>query len=806
MNTKNKTIAARVVAIMLCVFLLVAAFASVLPVFVQAADAGEEYLSYPITSLNSDYDGFTPIPLLVVQVSFDADGDGKDANPDGSGEAAVKDENSPSYGEQWCHTTDEDWQKNLFDTEGRSLRTYYEYMSNGNFYFTPAEETYGTENDGIIHVVLSGLKHPNVATSSSNWMYCFKQIVEAANEYVDFAKYDTNGNGKIDTYELGLCFLLGGYESSSSKATSTEVYGFHAYYKSYDSYNSTVVDGVEVAQSGFFATGSMASGSALAFATIAHELGHYLGAPDLYDTDSSKKFKMAINTISLMGSGSFTDSPAHIDPWNMLRYGFYDATIASDGEYTLYSKASEVGTYNIIKICTPNPDEYYLIENRYAPSTDEMNFDTYASFHNGIIVYHIDESIYRAHGNKCNTYYSSGTTDPAIVAYPAVMKNVAESSIPSALAGGKTWTASKYVFPISKTWYTSMTAEQAAVMADLKIEVTSATSTEMTVKISGSYSPDVELESSVANKTDTSFTVNGKIAELNSKTVNGITITLYEKLTGKQVTSEQVKVKTNGTFSVDFANIATNTKYTYTITADTSAGDVTTSNNVDLGKTNYTVTMYKRISDNETPYTMNVELGEKIAYNFLMKKSGYAFCGWYTDEALTQKYDMDFTQSEAKDITLYAKWVPENEVATLNIKGASTSNKIFAVNVGETFITPELIITERFEFAGYYLDEAYTIPFDITAPVTHTGTITVYAKIVEKGSQTTEQPEQTTSSEQTTVVSDETTISAEQTADVNTSEPTDDNGGSATAIIIAVVAVVIVAVVAVAFVMIKKKK
>ncbi len=798
MNTKNKTIAARIVAIVLCVFLLVAAFASVIPAFVQAADAGD-YLSYPITSVNGDYDGYTPIPILVVQVSFDADGDGKDANPDGSGESAVKDENSPSYGEQWCHTTDEQWQNSLFATEGRTLRTYYEYMSNGNFYFTPAEEIYGTENDGIIHVVLSGLKHPAVATSSSNWMYCFKQIIEAADEYVDFSKYDTNGNGKIDTYELGLCFLLGGYENSSSAATPSEVFGFHAYYKSYDSYNSFVADGVEVAQSGFFAAGSMTNGTPLVFATIAHELGHYLGAPDLYDTDSSNKFKMAINTVSLMGSGSFTDSPAHIDPWNLLRYGFYDATIASDGEYTLYSKASDKGTYNIIKICTPNPDEYYLVENRYASSTDESNFDTYAAFHSGIMVYHIDESVYRAHGNKCNTYYASGTTDPAIVAYPAVMKNVADSSIPSALASGKTWTASKYVFPISKKWYTAMTAEQAAVVADLKFEVTSANGTEMTIKISGAYSPDAEITSSVANKTATSFTVNGEIAELNSKTINNITITLSEKLTGKEVKSEQVKVKANGKFSVDFADIATNTKYTYTITADTSTGNVTNSKDVDIGKTNYTVTMYKRMSDNETPYTMNVEFGEKISYNFLMRKSGYAFCGWYMDEALTQKYDMDFTQSEAKDITLYAKWAPENEVATLNIKGASVNNKIFSVNVGERFITPDLAITERYEFAGYYLDEAYTIPFDITAPVTQTGTITVYAKIVEKGSQTTEQPTQTT------LAPEQTTAPADQTTDACT-EPTENNGGSMTVVIIAVVAVVIVAGVAVAFVIIKKKK
>ncbi|MBO5006373.1 MAG: hypothetical protein J6C89_02910, partial [Clostridia bacterium] len=389
MNTKRKSFLTRAIAITLTVFLMLALVAAVCPLFASAADTDDTYLTYPISELDYAYDGYDPIPMLVMQLSFDADGDGVDDNTDGSGNAAVTDKNSPSYGEQWCHTTDEDWQKNLFNEEGASLRTYYEYQTYGGFYFKPAEETYGTANDGIIHLVLNN-KHPDVVSADGQWFHCFVQAIEAANEYVDFSKFDTNQNGRVDTYELGLCFIIGGYEDSSANATMSEPYGFHAYYKGYVEANSTTVDNVLVGNSGFFCCGAISGGHALNFGVFAHELGHYLGAPDLYDYGS--KYDNAISTLSLMASAAHGTSPAHIDAWDMLLFGFYDETIATNGEYTLYAKGSDKGKYNIIKICTPNPGEYYLIENRWSVAADKTDFDDASAFHFGLVIYHVDDN------------------------------------------------------------------------------------------------------------------------------------------------------------------------------------------------------------------------------------------------------------------------------------------------------------------------------------------------------------------------------------------------------------------------------
>ncbi|MBO5023829.1 MAG: InlB B-repeat-containing protein, partial [Clostridia bacterium] len=688
MNTKRKSFLTRAIAITLTVILMLTLVAAVCPLFVGAAEADDTYLTYPISDIDYAYDGYTPIPMIVIQTSFDADGDGVDDNPDGSGENAVKDKNSPSYGEQWCHTKDEEWIPILFSTEGASLRTYYEYVSGGNFYFYEAEENYGTPNDGIIHIVINGV-HPAV---KDQWLWFFNVGIQAASEYVDFSVFDKNKNGNIDTYELAICFILGGYESSSSAATITEVFGFHANYKSYDAQNSTVTDGVTVASPGRFGTGSISGGHALNFGVFAHELGHYLGAPDLYDASTGRKYDYAVGTLSLMAKGAHGASPAHPDAWNMLGFGFYDETVATNGEYTLYSKSSKEGEYNILKICTPNPNEYFLVENRYVPPTESGHFDGAATMRQGIVIYHVDELIYSKTGMTCNE--AGDGYDPTIVAYGTSTK-VAGALNPSAFGKGKTWQANYYEFPVSKTWYTNLTDEQAAAMQNLKIEVISDAGSEMKVKISGAdYVPDMSWVASATNETTTSFTVAGKIKNLATATLNDFNITLKEKSSGKEISTQQIKVKADGSFAVDYTGLTQNTTYTYTITADTSRGEVKTETNAytavgEIVKTNYTVSAYRNLTDNDTsPRTIKVDLGKTLSYSFPMTRNGYAFVGWYLDPEFTKPFDLSFTQDEAVDFSIYAKWVPNAEAATLKLNGANAQNKIFSVLPGEKFIEP----------------------------------------------------------------------------------------------------------------------
>jgi len=70
MRTKK---AKKIVASVLAAFMICAALLSVLPLLVNAAE--EETLSYPISGYNPGEDCYDPIPMLVIMINFDADGD-----------------------------------------------------------------------------------------------------------------------------------------------------------------------------------------------------------------------------------------------------------------------------------------------------------------------------------------------------------------------------------------------------------------------------------------------------------------------------------------------------------------------------------------------------------------------------------------------------------------------------------------------------------------------------------------------------------------------------------------------------------
>ena len=89
-------------------------------------------------------------------------------------------------------------------------------------------------------------------------------------------------------------------------------------------------------------------------------------------------------------------------------------------------------------------------------------------------------------------------------------------------------------------------------------------------------------------------------------------------------------------------------------------------------------------------------------------RQGYTFLGWYSDEECTTLYE--FTVMPAKDITLYAKWEP-NEVTLTFVYNDGRSNSVITGNVGESL---EPIIPERigYTFDAWYLDLSFNTKFD----------------------------------------------------------------------------------------------
>ena len=743
-----------------------------------------------------------PIPLLVIKISFDADGNGKNSYKDDHKIDNV-DSSSPRFGEQWCYSPDSWWYDQLFsDDEYYSLKNYYKYISNGQFWWEPVKETYGTENDGVVHVVLANVKHPNTTMGDTQSGPERGLAVKAADEYVDFSQYDKNGDGVITYREVTIAFVYGGMEASIGQG-NTRQFAFNTHAHVSSSYENILLDGVKVLNGAYLRVGesiSTAEGKYLAYGTFAHELGHVLDAKDLYLSDGAKWWGSP-GPLSLMGGGSkgkaggngYTGtSPSSLDPYYCVDYGFADLIMADSAqpEYTLY--AHSTGKYNVLRINTPNPNEYYLIENRYGgdKSYDKNGLHTNADT-DGILVWYINELSMNNYTRPNNGGEGHDIGITILNPDGGLSGDVANPVYSSKTAS---FDNHNYKFQTTGTWSVLLTKEQ---MEDfhITIDFLSEPGEEMTIRVNGIYDMPVQYKVMEYDLTMTEIGLKAVISGYNNNEVVSATVKLSANSDMSGAQTATATLLEGDIYGAKFTGLTENTKYYYEFEIVGSKNTnvitgVTYTNAKPVEKTNYVVSAYRNLTDNDTsPREIKVNFGETLSYSFPMNRSGYAFLGWYLDPEFTQPFDMNFTQNEAIDFSIYAKWIPNTQAATLKLNGATAENKIFSILPGETFTEPVIAPKEGYEFEGWFSDAEFTTPFDFSAPVNQTGNVTVYAKWKNLNPETT--PVTPATTEATTAP---------------TGNPTEPANNTTTIIIIAVVAVVVLGVGAgVAVVMTKKK-
>ena len=82
--------------------------------------------------------------------------------------------------------------------------------------------------------------------------------------------------------------------------------------------------------------------------------------------------------------------PSYPDPYQRIYFGWAEETnVYENGVYTLHSTLS--GKYNVLRINTPDPDEYFLCEIRLKEGFEEFLNDSEEK--GGILIWHIDETI-----------------------------------------------------------------------------------------------------------------------------------------------------------------------------------------------------------------------------------------------------------------------------------------------------------------------------------------------------------------------------------------------------------------------------
>ena len=110
-------------------------------------------------------------------------------------------------------------------------------------------------------------------------------------------------------------------------------------------------------------------------------------------------------------------------------------------------------------------------------------------------------------------------------------------------------------------------------------------------------------------------------------------------------------------------------------------------------------------------------------------KTGYTFGGWFSDYDCTTPYD--FAKGVTSATAIYAKWIPgtvKTYDVTFNTHGGTTYADL-VVEENTSIRRPADPVKQNCDFAGWFLDEACTIPYNFNDPVT--SNLTIHAKWID---------------------------------------------------------------------------
>ena len=284
-----------------------------------------------------------------------------------------------------------DFDQLLFgDNPTGSMRDYYNEISYGNF-----------QVDGSA----GGWYQSSLTMSQAveNTKQYVSEIAALADPDFNFAQYDNDGpdnvpnSGDDDGYVDGIIVVYSGCgaewgESNGNLWPHMSSLGSYAYET-----NDLGANGLNIIVSSYAVNPELAGGGDCytdiirPMGVYAHEFGHILGLPDLYDRDASDGNSEGIGEWCLMASGSWMgwagDTPAHMSSWCKIQMGWIEPTVV-DNNANNVEIAQLVTSPSTLKIWEDdyNWSRYFLIENRQASGFD-------SELHGpGLIVYHVDEN------------------------------------------------------------------------------------------------------------------------------------------------------------------------------------------------------------------------------------------------------------------------------------------------------------------------------------------------------------------------------------------------------------------------------
>ena len=249
-----------------------------------------------------------------------------------------------------------------------SLSDYFSEVSYGKFTYSQADVV------GWYKIDVTG------SWAENNTPEFAVLAITAADEDFDYSTYDTNNDGLVTNEELTIVIV---HPSNTSFITSWHFWSDD---------EIMTDDGVSVeGEYSFLGEWTM-------MGIFAHEIGHDLGLPDLYDLGWDSN---GIGGYGLMGLGA-GGGPSHMTAWEKIQLGWLIPTVITiNGTYTLNDVETHAEAFILCDL-QHSSYEYFLIENRFKGiSYDSINIGecwspeyTYYSFNlsdEGILIYHIDD-------------------------------------------------------------------------------------------------------------------------------------------------------------------------------------------------------------------------------------------------------------------------------------------------------------------------------------------------------------------------------------------------------------------------------
>jgi len=274
---------------------------------------------------------------------------------------------------------------------GASLKEFYGQASYGTLDLVTVNYPsqygwWGLANSRHHYTQSGGAYTYGLGTYPNNSQGLCEEIINLIDPVINFSNYDNNGDGYVD----GIIIIHAGQGAEISGDT-LDIWS-HQWEISPQSRDGVLVKNYCVDPEYRYIAGDGTVG------VFAHEFGHILGLPDLYDYDVPFD-SYGLGYWSLMAYGGWNgnlgtpdtlsgSSPAFLDAWSRIELGFVSPTYIPCFSQNIHIPAVEDSAV-VYKLCTYNDTtslEYFLVENRFSVFTD-----TALAAH-GLLIYHIDEN------------------------------------------------------------------------------------------------------------------------------------------------------------------------------------------------------------------------------------------------------------------------------------------------------------------------------------------------------------------------------------------------------------------------------